>query len=230
MTSTTHDDLMARAGVYRYFSKAFLGQALRIKDPKAVTLALSEMLKDAQWPPPEYSAHSLAEAHRTLFGHNLTPDCPPYETQFHETHIFQQAQTLADIAGFYRAFGLDVAESAHERADHLSVELEFMGYLCLKEWHALASGREGDANVCRDAQKKFLGDHVGVWAGAFAERLAGRAAGTPYAGVARALGTFVHVERERLGVVPSSSAVYHGAPEPNEKEGCGTCVFTEDES
>lgn len=196
MTQADKDLLIERAAVYRRLSKAFLGEG------------------------------ELASAHSALFGPNLTPDCPPYETQFRETHIFQQAQMLADIAGFYKAFGLDVSENAHERADHLSVELEFMGTLCLKEWHALASGREGNAEVCRDAQKKFLGDHLGVWAGAFAEGLAGRAAGTPYAGVAGELNAFVRDECARLGAVPSSSAVYHGAPEPDTEEGCGTCVFT----
>ena len=199
MNRTDQIRLPNRANAYRFVSKSYNG-----------------------------TAAALAEAHGSLFGHNLTPDCPPYETQFRETHIFQQAQAMADIAGFYKAFGLDVSESACERADHLSVELEFMGYLCLKEWHALAAGREGDAEVCRDAQRKFLGDHLGAWAGSFAERLSGRASGTPYAGMARALGAFVRAECARLGAVPSSSAVYRGAPEPEEEEGRGTCVFEGD--
>lgn len=197
MTQADKDLLMERTAHYRRLSRVFIGEG--------------------EWAP----------AYGRLFGPNLTPDCPPYETEFRQTHIFQQAQALADIAGFYKAFGLDVSENANERLDHLSVELEFMGYLCLKEGHALASGQEEGAEVCRDAQKKFLADHLGAWAGAFAGRLADRASGTPYGDAARDLDDFVRAECARLQAAPSSPAVYRGAPEPDGEEGCGACVFTE---
>ncbi len=111
-----------------------------------------------------------AAEHRRLFG-ALSLDCPPYETCYGASHVFQQAQALADISGFYRAFGLEPSETGHERADHISAELEFMAFLALKEAHALGQGLGEQARICREAQKKFLEDHLGRWTRAFSQGL-----------------------------------------------------------
>ena len=72
------------------------------------------------------------------------------------------AERLADLAAFYHAFGLEVAEDAGERHDHLCLELEFMCVLAAKE--AYAHEHQLDAEQlaqCRDAQKTFLREHLG---------------------------------------------------------------------
>lgn len=43
-----------------------------------------------------------------LLGHTVRSECPPYELEYRGSEVFQQSQTLADIMGFYRAFGFDV--------------------------------------------------------------------------------------------------------------------------
>ena len=40
---------------------------------------------------------------------------------------------MGDIAGFYKAFGVELSKDIHERLDHLSVEFEFMHFLAYKE-------------------------------------------------------------------------------------------------
>ena len=47
-----------------------------------------------------------------------------------------QPHRLADLAAFYRAFGLELAADAAERQDHLCIELEFMSVLAAKEGYA----------------------------------------------------------------------------------------------
>ncbi|MDR4472503.1 MAG: molecular chaperone TorD family protein [Nitrospira sp.] len=41
-------------------------------------------------------------------------------------HVF--ACVMGDIAGFYKAFGVELSKDVHERLDHLSVELEIHAF------------------------------------------------------------------------------------------------------
>jgi TorA maturation chaperone TorD len=75
---------------------------------------------------------------------------------------------LADIAGFYAAFGLEPSATHPDAEDHVAPECEFMSALCLKEAYALAEGMTEGLEVTRRAQASFLGEHLGRWAEAFA--------------------------------------------------------------
>jgi nitrate reductase assembly molybdenum cofactor insertion protein NarJ len=89
-------------------------------------------------------------------------------------------QVLADIAGFYRAFSF--APRAEDPIDHVSVEGNFAGYLCLKTAYALREGDTEAADTARRALHLFVEEHLGP----FARELAGRleASGPPYLGQA----------------------------------------------
>lgn len=108
------------------------------------------------------------EVYDRVLGHTVRSECPPYELEYRTAEVFQQAQTLADIAGFYRAFGFDASGPLVERADHIVAEWEFLAVLALKESMA---GRDEDAECCRDAQRAFLKEHAAVWMPAFFERI-----------------------------------------------------------
>lgn len=225
MTNADETTLLARATIYRFLSGAFMGRETGLEEHQKLRMALAHLGVGLPGLLPQPLDPPLAIVHARLFGHNLTPDCPPYEASYEQTNIFQQTQVLADLAGFYRAFGLDVADTAHERGDHMAVESEFMAYLCLKEWHARRSGYETNAQICRDAQRKFLSDHLGRWASAFAQALKRKAANSPYAGIANVLDTFVRAECARLGAIPSLQWSVQVAPTPVEGTGCSSCVF-----
>src|SRR6185503_4152613 len=75
----------------------------------------------------------------TAFGHAARGDCPLNEIEYGELKAdpLFQPHRLADLAAFYRAFGLEMAEAAAERPDHLGMELEFMAVLAAREAFAL---------------------------------------------------------------------------------------------
>ncbi len=77
-------------------------------------------------------------------------------------------QQLADVAGFYRAFGF---EARGERPDHLSAELEFLALVSLLEARALLVGNAEQAQVCAEARTAFIRDHLRGWIPAFRERV-----------------------------------------------------------
>jgi nitrate reductase assembly molybdenum cofactor insertion protein NarJ len=102
----------------------------------------------------------LQAEHRRVFG--LTGSLC-YETEYGLPHEFRQSQEMADIAGFYRAFGFENGGLIRERPDYLSTELEFMHTLTLKEVYAREAGEQEHLEVCVDAQRKFLRDHLAHW-------------------------------------------------------------------
>ena len=123
-----------------------------------------------------------------------------YETEYGLPHEFRQAQELADISGFYRAFGFVVGGPAGERPDHLAAELEFMHVLALKEAHARLHGLTEYAALCVEAQAKFLGAHLGTWVDLFAQSLALNTGDGPYPSLASFTSAFVQADAARLGV------------------------------
>lgn len=169
---------------------------------------LSEKAVDALRPAiAALTAASLEDGYTRCFGHAMSKDCPPYEAEYGQPHIFQKTHTLADIAGFYRAFGLDLAADSHERVDHVSVELEFMHFLCLKEAYALAKQHPDEQlALCREAQSKFLRDHVCRWAFGFARRLCAKAGDTLYQELGQLLAVFLEAELRALGLKPAEVA------------------------
>lgn len=128
--------------------------------------------------------------------------CSPHETSHTaETAAHQMNRTyeMADVAGFYRAFGVEVAPGG-ERADHVAAELEFLHLLAVKA--AVARAEEGEGahlEVCRDAARSFLRDHVAPFAPRLAGCLEAKAAHPLYAAAGRALEGFVAMDAAALG-------------------------------
>jgi TorA maturation chaperone TorD len=108
------------------------------------------------------------EEYDRLLGHTVRSECPPYELEFRTAEVFQQSQTLADIAGFYRAFGFDASGPLAERADHAAAEWEFLAVLSIKESLAAC---EAETECCVEAQRAFLAEHAAAWMPAFFARI-----------------------------------------------------------
>lgn len=143
----------------------------------------------------DLKAHSRVEwerEHARLFSLSAPVRCPPYETEYHVAHVFLKTQRLADVAGFYRAFGLHLKEK--DRVDHISAEAEFMSWLYLKEAYALETGQGEKAWTCKEARRKFLEDHLGAWIPAFSAALAAEAVFPFYRSLAGFLARFIELE------------------------------------
>lgn len=116
----------------------------------------------------EHSLDGIADEYNRLFmaGENIL--VPVYETEYAMDTIFAKTKELADLNGFYAAFGLQLGkDSNRERPDHVSIELEFMATLLIKEAYAWNEGWDDKVNVCLEARKKFLKDHIGRWGPTF---------------------------------------------------------------
>jgi TorA maturation chaperone TorD len=144
----------------------------------------------------------LQAEHRRVFSNVITLDCPPYETLFGNDHVFAQSQVMGDIAGFYRAFGVELSKDIHERLDHLSVEFEFMHFLAYKESYSRCHDGADKTQIVLDAQKKFVKNHIGRWVPLFCRMLVKKAASGLYQHVADLMAEWMDFEVAFLCVVP----------------------------
>jgi TorA maturation chaperone TorD len=172
------------------------------------------------------TAHDLNDEYEAAFGLLVSGSCPPYETEYVNSKlVFQRSNGLADIAGFYRAFGLAPSAELPERHDHIVLELEFIAYVAGLEAAAAekrsAMWRER-AEICRSAQQRFLAEHLAWWTPVFSHGLAHHSQGGFYEAAAEFLAALIPAERALLGVpAPSAFDVKPTSIDrPEECEGC----------
>lgn len=112
-----------------------------------------------------------------------------YGAEYTAENEFQRSRSLADINGFYKAFGLEVAG---DRPDSLTCELEFMYYVILKESRA---PDEEKASVCLDAGRKFFKEHLYPAAKRIAKKIISHAKCDFYLEAGQGLLEFLESER-----------------------------------
>lgn len=188
-------------------------------------LPLSELSPAAVMAQMPATAEALNQQFEAAFGLLVSGVCPPYETEYlNGKFAVQRAQTLADISGFYRAFGLQPSSGHRERHDHIVLELEFMALLLGLELQAAdlnASVRSERIAVCQEARSKFFREHLGWWAPAFAHLLAREATGGFYGEAARLLAALLASQRRHLGLpILTEHPQPSSLERPEECEGC----------
>lgn len=155
--------------------------------------------------------------------------CPIHETEYGRMRGLSKGNELADLEGFYLAFGLGRAEGAHAAVmgDHLAVELEFYGTLLARHAAQLERGDAEGCFVVEQARRSFLADHLGRIAPAVAS-LPVVASHPLYGPVFDAVRALVLEECRRLAVAPAPLDFQDTGPGP-EPEGlcCGGTVSPE---
>lgn len=229
---------LARAGIYRMLGGAF-GYPLGSRFPELAQLAraaaeatatpgpVREALTRFAAAAGEAEPGAVADEYVFLFDREVR--CPPYESSYGEApQMAGKAAALADVAGFYSAFGLAPAHAQPDMEDHIAAELEFMSALGLKEAYALLEDHREGLEVTRQAARTFLADHLGRWAEAFAEAI-GAATPLPYYhALADLLATWARAETERLGVSPARLSGRLGY-DPVQEEEAFTCPMVSPE-
>jgi TorA maturation chaperone TorD len=207
-------DALLRAGIFRLFAEAFCypeQDSLEVLESRWISLlgwkgewpdvvqdSLAGTLEDLRAANPSL----LSDEYFRLFGPAAC--CPLTETSWGDSgRLLGKAAQLADISGFYHAFKVQpraIADSVPE--DHLVVELEFMSILYLKEAYAANAGLNEELDITRDAQKKFLEEHLATWIDYWAELLGNYAPRSFYHTLASALQITIRSEARRLGITP----------------------------
>ena len=211
------EDLLAASQVYQFLSMCLLEpeentvELLKNKDymsevesclEKAGKKELSETFRNIQKELKDSNVDKLAKGYRDTFGNaTVAMDCPPYEMYFSGSQIFQQTQDLADLSGFYKAFGVEVSRDDNtNRWDHIAVELEFLHFLTYKLAYTTENGGDKEREICLTAKKKFLNAHIGRWIAAFSGSVEKKSPVAFYREIADMTNEFVHLDMKNLDV------------------------------
>ncbi len=209
VTEAALQGLIERAALFRLLAHGFV-----YPEPGNGALLLSAMRNMAQhagigaadwsgllaaWE--ESNDESLAQEYMRLFLGSAP--CSLHETAYGDgQRIAGKPRELADIRGFYKAFGMTLSEQDPVPADHLATELEFYSVLLLKQGYAMDEGWLEPLAVTEDAASKFMEQHLGRWLNAFVDGVRQQEATAPYRLLAEVTAAVIAEESKRLGVHP----------------------------
>lgn len=162
--------------------------------------------------------HLKAEYERVLCVRRPRPGCSPFALD-HQKEItgFLLAESLANLAGVYRAFGFAQGNKLPLRTDHIAYELEFMSWLIsqrrLVSRMALFDRQAAEqATRCDLAQRSFFSDHLAGWAGPLSAGLQKYTGGGYFEPLGRFLAAWIPLERYFLNAEPPCEEI-HGSRE-----------------
>lgn len=143
-----------------------------------------------------------AEYLRLFVGPGHVP-CPPYESVYRtDRPVWQRGLVMgpstADVRRRYAEAALTISKNYRDLPDHVSVEMEFMHFLCAEESKLTELGNIDESAKMRKMQRDFLEDHIMPWTGNFAERILNSTDSSFYKAAANLLRAVVKSDFEYL--------------------------------
>jgi DMSO reductase family type II enzyme chaperone len=210
--------------IWRWIGSSSAQQSLR----SACKVAVIPVLPADSFSPDEFDSYHMS--YLAVFGHAARGSCPLNEVEYGDLNAdpLFQPHRLADLAAFYRACDLEVADDAGERHDHLCLQLEFMCVLAAKEAWAVSHELEtGHLASCRDMERKFLRKHLGRWTPAFCRRLGSQATHPALRALAEFTRVFVEAECLRFNVQAGSQDLLLRPVDEAAETMCGSCALSQ---
>jgi len=190
------------AAIYRQEVSSDLLQ--QIKDPRflGVLSNLGIELRNGFLKKPEKELlEDLAVEYAYLFlgpGKHISP----HESVHHKTEGAQSGQlwgeSTAEVKKIIESSGLEYKTEYTGLPDHISVELEFMQQITLREEQAWQDDDKETALLCLKNEKKFVDEHLFRWVPDFCEKVIETADWPFYREMARLTRSFIEFEKEEL--------------------------------
>lgn len=167
MDTNNVKELLSRSALYGFFSCCFLsswkGELENIEKHSAeVPDAWSNRVKELCILTKDISDEKCT----SLFGG--IGGCHDCESSYRS---LPAGGMLADISGFYNAFGYPEEDIDNKPPDHICKELGYLSFMFAKEAHALYKEDTEAAETCSQARTKFIKEHLLEWSTSFVENV-----------------------------------------------------------
>ena len=197
------------AAIYRQEVSSDLLQHL--KDPQfmGVLANLGIEMNNGYFKKPERELlEDLAVEYARLFlgpGKHISP----HESVHHKKEGTQSGQlwgeSTAEVKKIIESSGLEYKIEYTGLPDHISVELEFMQQVILREEQAWQDDDKKTALLCQENGKKFVGGHLARWVPNFCEKVIEAAESPFYREMAQLTRSFIELEKQELDKLNKNS-------------------------
>lgn len=116
-------------------------------------------------------AAAVVRDHDRLYGDSAAAVIPPFESVHRGLDGLVFDQETLRVRDAYRQLGLQAPHLNREPDDHIGLELEFLGQICLRTLDALDEGDDAAAQDALHHATDFLEDHLQHWAPDFLGRV-----------------------------------------------------------
>jgi TorA maturation chaperone TorD len=190
------------AAIYRQEVSSDLLQ--QIKDPQflGVLTKLGIELNNGFFKKPEKELlDALAVEYARLFlgpGKHISP----HESVHHKRDDGQWGQlwgaSTAEVKKIIESSGLEYKTEYTGLPDHISVELEFMQQVTLREEQAWHDNDKETALLCQENEKKFVDEHLFRWIPDFCDKVIQKAESPFYREIAKFTKNFIKFETKEI--------------------------------
>lgn len=199
-----------RSNVYGILALAFSPPQPEAKKLYAAILDAHSSLRSAEDTaapdvnfPEDTASTDLGREHLRLFVGPGHIQCPPYEAVYRKDRPLMEkglvmGSSTADVRRRYAEGNLALSKKFTDLPDHITVEMEFMHFLCGEESRFAEQGNPQQSAKIRRMQKEFLDEHLKPWVNDFADCVIRSANSSFYKAAASLLKTFIESESENL--------------------------------
>ncbi|MDO8768775.1 MAG: molecular chaperone TorD family protein [Burkholderiaceae bacterium] len=210
MSDYAPDEASARADLCRFLSACYYEPAPEFAEENlfhSMLLAAASIHPDLA-----DSARKLGEAfaaqdlqtllvdYTRLFLGPMQALASPYGSSWLSAPVQTEENPPLAVLDLYSAGGFEIDEEFRELPDHVAVELEFLYLLIFNKNQASQAGNMDDLTLTELLQRRFLGEHLGVWMGPFAAAVKAGADTAFYRELAALTERFVRMEAGALSV------------------------------
>lgn len=199
-----------RQALYRFFAALFLYPDIeRIANIRATAEELLEVnfadgfpfedtligLLEILSTLPTGDTQSIVNEYNRLYF--VKPKAPLHESYYIDKEGQHRGWIIANLQGEYSNSGLVLSPTLNELPDHLSVELEYMSFLCSSQASAAENGTESESRRYQEMQRSFLTQHLAQWFPMFHKRVKDASQGAFYLAIIEALFDFLKWELQQ---------------------------------
>src|SRR3990167_8840507 len=210
MSDYAPDEASARADLCRFLSACYYEPASEFAEEnlfRSMLVAAASIHPDLA-----DSARKLGEAfaaqdlqtllvdYTRLFLGPMQALASPYGSSWLSAPVQTEENPPLAVLDLYSAGGFEIDEEFRELPDHVAVELEFLYLLIFNKNQASQAGNMDDLTLTELLQRRFLGEHLGVWMGPFAAAVKAGADTAFYRELAALTERFVRMEAGALSV------------------------------